>query len=410
MGLDLGLEMAGFRPIVLNEIDSGACATIRANRPRAALIADDVRSVGLEQLNAAAGFDLRGIPLLAGGPPCQAFSVMGRRRGLADARGALIFEFVRLVGELQPEMFLLENVRGLLSLPLVTGSAVAPGAAEGEKGAFFELLVRDMEALGYHVDGFLVNSANYGAPQVRERLILIGNRAGQTVRFPAPTHSNRPDDGLLPFSTLRDAIGPSGFVDPDPTLLDFSERKLRYLRLVPPGGNWRSLPADLQQEAMGAQYFLKGGRSSSWRRLSWDFPSPTVHTMPNHATTSMCHPGEVRALTVGECAAIQEFPAGFTIAGRPAEKYRQVGNAVPVRLARIAGEVVKKALQSPNTPAVEGDGAERGRASDRVVHLRPHVRVRSWWRGGEALAGDHSYSAGKQARVGSGQLTLDSSM
>src|SRR5213078_876881 len=143
--------------------------------------------------------------------------------------------------------------------------------------------------------------------------------------------------------TLRDAIG-SGFVDPDPGCMDFSPRKLRYLSLVPSGGNWRSLPIDIQKESMGKAWFLKGGRSAYWRKLSFSFPSPTVVTMPNHAGTSMCHPKELRAITVGEAAAIQEFPKEWNVSGPVTSNFRQIGTAVPVGLAHVAATEVKKLL------------------------------------------------------------------
>lgn len=386
MGLDLGLEQAGFEPLVVNDVDSASVLTCRVNRPDLPVLDTGLEHLSLDDFSAAAGRDLRGVPLIAGGPPCQAFSIMGRRRGVEDERGTLIFEFIRLVAEAKPAAFLMENVRGLHSMSLLPAGHIVQADQRWKltPGSLFTEVIEQFEALGYRVDTFLVNSANYGAPQVRERMICIGNRHGLISRFPEPQFSNRPSDGLPPFTTLAQVIG-EGFVDPDPTLMNFSARKLKYLAMVPPGGNWRSLPPEIQREAMGKQYFLKGGRSSSWRRLSWDFPSPTVHTLPNHATTSMCHPGELRALTVGECAAIQEFPRDWAIQGRPAERYRQVGNAVPVRLGRVAGHAVRDLLERIRS----GEGAT-GEPS-RVSHLRPHVRVRSWWKGGEALAGSHSY-------------------
>jgi len=234
-------------------------------------------------------------------------------------------------------------------------------------------------------------AVNYGAPQLRERVILIGNKFNVENTFPEPRHSNRPQDRLPPFSTLGDIIG-DGFLDPDPDCLDFSERKLGYLALVPPGGNWRSLPQDVQKEAMGKQYYLSGGRSSTWRKLSFDFPCPTIQTMPNHAATSMCHPTELRALTVGESAAVQEFPPGWHFVGNATEKMRQIGNAVPVRLGSVAGEAIKALLHRiDDACAVE---AKPTKPSE-IVHLRPHVRTRSFWRNGEALAGSHNYVAGR---------------
>ena len=177
-----------------------------------------------------------------------------------------------------------------------------------EHGSLIKMLFKEYNKIGYHVDCFVVNSANYGAPQIRERIMLIGNRFNKLVEFPNPTHSNRLKDKLPSFKTLGDVIGPrSKFKDSSPEIMDFSPRKLHYLKMVPPGGNWRCLPIDIQKESMGKSWYLKGGRSAYWRRLSFEFPSPTVVTMPNHAGTSMCHPNETRALTVKEVAPFKNF-------------------------------------------------------------------------------------------------------
>lgn len=152
------------------------------------------------------------------------------------------------------------------------------------------MLLSEFNKIGYHVDCFVVNSVNYGAPQIRERVLFIGNRFGYGVDFPEPAYSNRQEDNLPPFKTLGDVIDLSkGFIDTCPDVMNFSPRKLRYLSMIPPGGNWRSLPEDIQKESMGKSWYLKGGRSAYWRKLSFAFPSPTVVTMPNHAGTSMCH-------------------------------------------------------------------------------------------------------------------------
>ncbi|HVD40233.1 MAG TPA: DNA cytosine methyltransferase [Solirubrobacterales bacterium] len=378
MGLDLGLEQVGFDPVVCNEIDSACVETIRTNRPGIPLLTESIENLSREDFEEAAASDLHDLSLLAGGPPCQAFSVFGRRKGLKDHRGRLVFEFVRLVDELQPKIFLMENVRGLHSMP------ITPGA---ENGTLLKHLIQCFEKVGYRLDCFVVNAVNYGAPQLRERVICVGNRFNLEADFPEPQFSNRPQDGLPPFSTLGDAIS-GDFVDPDPSIMNFSERKLRYLSMVPAGGNWRSLPEDVQKEAMGKQYYLKGGRSSTWRKLSFDFPCPTIQTMPNHAATSMCHPTELRALTVGECAAVMEFPREWRFVGTPTEKMRQIGNAVPVRLGKVAGEVARNLLGQIDTCSPAKKGAM---SPSRVRQLRPHVRTRSWWRDGKALAGSHSY-------------------
>ncbi|MDQ3741690.1 MAG: DNA cytosine methyltransferase [Actinomycetota bacterium] len=381
MGLDLGLELQGFSALAANEVDPACIATIRRNRRQLPLLTDSIEDLTADDFRGAADDPLVELPLLAGGPPCQAFAIFGRRRGVSDDRGRLIFEYLRLVDELRPQTFVMENVRGLHSMP------EQPGAAQG---SLLRAIFAKFEAIGYRVDCFVVNAVNYGAPQLRERVICIGNRFNLRSRFPEPRFSNRPQDGLPPFRTLGQVIG-KGFRDPDPDCMNFSERKLKYLAMVPPGGNWRSLPPEVQKEAMGKQYYLKGGRSSTWRKLSFEFPCPTIQTMPNHAATSMCHPTELRALTVGESAAVMEFPPDWYFVGTATEKMRQIGNAVPIRLGEVAGESVRDLLQQiAERPS---NDPERPLPSE-VYHLRPHVRTRRFWHKGKPLAGDHCYVTG----------------
>lgn len=407
MGLDIGLERAGFNCVVANEIDALAVETIRLNKRALPVIPESVEEVTLKTLSKAAGFDVSGIDLLAGGPPCQAFSVFGQRRGLHDGRGRMIFEFFRLVDEVRPKAFLMENVRGLHSMPLMPKGVELEGEAvpveQTESGSLLRELIRQFESIGYRVDCYLVNSVNYGAPQIRERLLCIGSRFDLDPTFPPPEYSNRPSDKLPPFRTLGDVIG-AGFNDPDPSMMNFSPRKLKYLAMVPPGGNWRNLPEDVQKESMGKSWYLKGGRSAYWRKLAFEFPCPTVVTMPNHAGTSMCHPTELRALTVGEMAAVQEFPREWTFVGAPTDKCRQIGNAVPPRLGEVAGRVLQRLLQASETvPPLKG----KPTASGRIIHVRPHVRTRSYFKEGEVIDGHTGYYDRRSSSDDQMQLTLN---
>jgi DNA (cytosine-5)-methyltransferase 1 len=165
--------------------------------------------------------------------------------------------------------------------------------------------------------------------------------------------------------------------------MDFSPRKKGFLGLVPPGSNWRSLPIEVQQESMGHAWLAKGGRSGWWRRLSFDLPCPTLVTMPNHASTALCHPTEIRVLSLREYSRIQEFPENWEICGTPAEQYAQVGNAVPVRLGKVAGNVLADhldGLANKNWKPV------RQRApAYRIVYVQSHVRTRQWYRDGKTL-------------------------
>jgi DNA (cytosine-5)-methyltransferase 1 len=393
MGLDLGLEMAGFEVAICVENDKEAIKTIKHNRPELPFFDRSIVDVTGKEIKKEAKFGRKRVPLVAGGPPCQAFSVFGNRLGLEDARGQLVFEFMRIVEETQPATFLMENVRGLLSMSIVPNkqklkenSKIPPEYFE--KGSLLAKIFEDFNRLGYHVDCFVVNSVNYGAPQLRERVLLIGNRFGYKVSFPEPKFSNRVEDQLPPFKTLGDVISPeSGFVDSDKDVMNFSPRKLNYLSMVPEGGNWRSLPVEIQKESMGKSWFLKGGRSAYWRKLSYAFPSPTVVTMPNHAGTSMCHPKELRAISIGEAAAIQEFPLDWEFQGTTTSKFRQIGNAVPIRLGNLAGLVIKELLGK-----IESRGkAKNPLCSHTLTHLRPHVRTRTFWKDGESFSGDKSY-------------------
>lgn len=386
-GLDAGFWQSGCKPVLAIDNDADACRTLSANLSGTHVLHQSVTEVTAKTVQDITGQD--GPDAVIGGPPCQAFSVFGNRLGVEDARGQLVFEFVRLVEELQPKAFLMENVRGMLSMSLVpkTDRHSENNPSLTEKGSLMRELTKLFNQAGYHVDIFVVNSANYGASQIRERVLVFGNRIGRSAQFPAPQFSNRAEDGLPPFRTLGDVIGPgSGFFDPDPDVMDFSERKLKYLSMVPPGGNWRSLPVEIQKESMGKSWYLKGGRSAYWRKLSFDFPSPTVVTSPNHAGTSMCHPTELRAISVGEASVIQGFPYEWKFYGTVSSKFRQVGNAVPVVLGKIAADVMKSLLTETSDHSCDND-----QIGVTETHLRPHIRTRSFWRNGRALAGSHSY-------------------
>jgi DNA (cytosine-5)-methyltransferase 1 len=299
----------------------------------------------------------------------------------------LLWEYLRFLKAFQPKFFLMENVRGLLSAalrhrpikdrPEKGGPPLEP---DERPGSVIELWLADLmheTDAAYRVDCFEVNAVNYGAPQLRERVLFIGNRFGRVVDFSQPTHG---EVGLIPFATLGMAL--DSVRHDDGTVLDFSPRKKHYLAMVPEGGNWRALPSAVQQQSMGRAWFAKGGRSGWWRRLTRDLPSPTIVTMPNHAGTSMCHPVETRALTLKECAAVQEFPPEWEFVGTVQQKYTQVGNAIPTRLGDVAGKVIAQHLDSlRGSPVTEG----KDRVENRRIYIRSHVRTRQWYRDGETF-------------------------
>ncbi len=410
MGLDIGLEQTGrFEIIACVEKEHNFCETIRLNKKEGRLSRnlqvferDIVELDPNEVLNA---IDLRPgeIDLIVGGPPCQSFSTAGKRGTTQDPRGTLLWHFLRFIDVMMPRFFLMENVRGLLSAalrhrpiaerPEKGGSQLS---SDEEPGSVIRLFSDDLQKIAgahYHMDCFEVNAVNYGAPQLRERALFIGNRFNAVVDFPDPTHGvsqtddtnaslfDDPTSTLKPWKTLGEAIG--DLKEDNPVLMDFSPRKKYFLSLVPPGSNWRSLPIELQKESMGRAWTAKGGRSGWWRRLSFDLPCPTLVTMPNHASTSLCHPTEVRALTLREYARIQEFPDEWVFCGTPAEQYAQVGNAVPTRLGKIAGNVIAKEMDIlrsrswkpyPNKPDAY-----------RIVYIQSHIRTRQWFKNGQTF-------------------------
>lgn len=350
MGLDLGLERAGFRIAVAVECNPHAIRTIRTNRPDLPLIERPIERVTTAEILEAAGLQ-KGDPILvAGGPSCQVFSTAGARGSLGDPRGELFEHFVRVVEETRPRFFVMENVRGLLSAaarhrPLnKRGPGNPPLAPDEELGSAFRVIAGRIRGISYRTVFDVLNTADFGTPQTRQRLLILGSRDGEAVRIPNPTHSRDGTDGLPAWRTLRDAV--AGLDQGEPEFYRFCPAKEKYLRLVPEGGNWRSLPEDVRQEAMGRAYSSWGGRSGFFRRLAWDKPSPALTTRPDSKATSLCHPTELRPLSVREYARIQEFPDNWEFSGPVRKKYEQVGNAVPLSLGEAAGRAILAAMDS----------------------------------------------------------------
>ena len=207
MGLDLGIEKAGFTIRVCVEKDREAAQTIRANTS-IPVIEDDITVVSANQILDTAGISKEEVTMIVGGPPCQAFSTAGRQKGLADFRGNVIIQYLRIVSEIKPQYFILENVRGLLSAKLNSVPDIYSEYRELEttKGSVLYFLLNEFKKLGYSVSYALLNSANYGVPEKRERVILIGH-LGERVPLPRPTHSETGSFGTKSWVSLKQAIG-----------------------------------------------------------------------------------------------------------------------------------------------------------------------------------------------------------
>ena len=330
MGLDLGLIEAGIRIMVGQDSDPACVETIRANGHKG--LPGDIRDIAPEQLLQAAGMSPGEPFLICGGPPCQPFSTAGRRMGINDPRGSLFRDFVRMIDAIRPRFFVMENVKGLMS------SQLKDENGKNTDTKVLDVILQEFQKLHYSTVCGLLDAVNYGAPQFRERFILIGSRDSEPIFMPVPTHFRVHQNSNYRWKTLGEAI--RDLEDAQGECDAFPESRLRYLRLVPEGGNWRDLPPDLMEEAMGGAYRSGGGKVGFYRRLSYAQPSPTVVTSPVQKATMMCHPVKDRPLSVAECARLQQFPDSWRFTGTTANKYKQIGNAVPVGLARAIGEML----------------------------------------------------------------------
>lgn len=331
-GLSLGLKDAGFLVTAALDNDPVAVRTYREN------LGQHVDCAPIEEISASDLLSKSGLVrgecmLLAGGPPCQGFSLQ-RRGDRDDPRNRLVLQFGRMVEEVRPQFFLMENVSGLLTKH---GHAVLK-----EFG-------HRLEALDYTIHIHLVDAADYGVPQRRKRAFLIGELArnpGKPFVFPDPTTAEMP-------RTVRDAIGDLPSPPPDgkchPEFANhFREARLSALnveriRHVPPGGGREHLPRHLELECH------KNNRSHRhmdvYGRLAWDEPSVTLTARFDSFTRGrFAHPEEHRSLTIREGARIQTFPDRFIFSGNREDQARQVGNAVPPLLARRIGEALLKVL------------------------------------------------------------------
>jgi DNA (cytosine-5)-methyltransferase 1 len=355
-GLDLGLQASGWRILAQIEMDPDCATTLERQAARsrrgAICLPAKLEDIDPRQLRLRLGVRQGGLGLLAGGPPCQPFTTTGLRQGINDRRASSAFPaYLGYVREFMPEALLIENVDGMLSAALrhrpmnLRGSGAPSLAWEERKGSFLHWLLTELASLGYSVAWGVIEASDHGVPQFRQRAVIIGIRDGDPCFLPDPSHGG---PGFPPYRTLREALARVKAIGPVQPL---SERKKAILRLIPPGGNWRNLSEDARRCSMGAAYFATGGKGGWWRRLSWDEPAPTILGMPDHSSTALVHPDEVRCLSLYECAAVQTFPKYVRFGGSPRSGYQQVGNAVPPLLARVLGRHVAQHLAGVRTPA-----------------------------------------------------------
>lgn len=309
-GLALGLEMAGFREQALIEIDKYAAETLRKNRPKWNVLEADIIQIAEEGIKKYLPDDIE-IDFVSGGYPCQAFSYAGHKLGLEDVRGTMFYYFAQILEELNPKVFLAENVKGLIS---------------HDGGKTLQTMIDIYEDLGYTVTYHIVKALDYNVAQKRERVIIVGIRNDIDIDYKLP----KPSDYK---PVLRDILQ-----DVPKSLGEkYPEKKRIVLEQVPPGGYWRDLPEEVAKKYMGKSYYSGGGRTGMARRMSWDEPSLTLTCSPAQKQTERCHPDETRPFTVREYARIQSFPDTWDFTGSMGQQYKQIGNAVPVQLAKAIG-------------------------------------------------------------------------
>ena len=333
-GLDLGLEQAGFEIRVCLDPMEASKLTFKLNRPGIPFIDRPIENVPTSEILAAAGLRKGEANLVCGGPPCQSFSVLGKRGGLSDSRGRLIFEFIRVVEEAQPKAFLLENVNGLTM-------AHSKNAKEVIREGF--------EKIGYRTAYATFNAVDYAAPQYRKRVFFAGSKHGFIKLDPTPTNASSVQaslewGALPPARTVRDAFtNPPMEGLPNHVKREHGDRvRARYLALKPG----------------------KRDKIDHTDRLEWDKPSGTVLVGSSEGGgRPHIHPEEPRVITVREAARLQTFPDEWVFAGTATAQYRLTGNAVPVALAKAVGLSLRKALESQELAMPQA--RESGRAHQR---------------------------------------------
>jgi len=346
-GLDLGFELAGFRVAVALDISEDSYRNLKANRPKIPFLLGDIRGFSTEDILKEAGLRPGEVDVVTGGPPCQPFSPAGKRQSLNDPRAAPLMDFIRVVKEARPKVFVMEEVPGILSARIkhvpIKERGKRPLTPEEEPGSAWRVVIGELEKTGYRIAWKVLNAADYGAPQVRERVIVIGVRPDlkKDPVFPEPTHSRRPValfKKLRPWLTLAEAL--AGIRD-HVGFTPLPPKYAKFMRYVPPGGNWRQIPEELRPEAMNGAYDADGGRMGFYRRLAWFEPSPTLVTSPAMKATMMIHPWEDRPLSVREYLRIQGFPDDWKVVVPVQNAYRLFGEAVPVPLAAVIARAVR---------------------------------------------------------------------
>ncbi len=351
-GMDIGIKQAGFEILASVEMDPYACETLRANISRelgkTQVFEEDIRKIAPARMMNELGLEVGQLDLLFGGPPCQAFSQIGKRHSLNDDRGLLLFEMVRFAEAFRPKVLLIEQVKGLLNAP----------DNDDKPGGVFEQLIDRLEELGYTLKWKVVNAAEYGVPQLRQRVFMVAVRDGEPFFFPAATHGDPKKQGLIfalpSYRTVGDVISDmeapyplNGFI-PQDSHLDVTPRGDRFRINGVPEGLHLSGQLHLPQEQRGN---LSKKDTTKFKRLSRLAPSNTLR-----CGEIFFHPLEDRYLTPREYMRIHGYPDEYILRGpirgrsgrvRFLDQHRQIANSVPPPVANVLGRAILSMLHQP---------------------------------------------------------------
>lgn len=374
-GLSCGLEMAGFQALGASEIEPVYASTYKANHGKTPCFTKDIRDLDAKEILSVIGLKKGQLDLLAGGPPCQGFSINAPLRSKNDIRNHLFLEFIRMAKAFHPRGILIENVPGIVSF---------------DKGGTIEAIYKSLAEIGYKVEHKILFAGHYGIPQLRFRTFFIATRAGEaSPGWPEPSHyvearanftggkelcmqvlelmryhlktQPKVSDALsdLPAITENDEETVK-YVSPpkteyqkvlrngQKTVQNHKQAKLapinlERLKFIPQGGSWRDIPHDLLPEGM--KKARRSDHTKRYGRLHPDGMCSTILTKCDPHWGCFFHPFEDRVISVREAARIQSFPDRYVFLGGISQQYEQVGNAVPPLLARAVGQEIIKAIQ-----------------------------------------------------------------
>ena len=342
-GLSYGFsKLDGFEIILANEIETDISKAYSLNHPGVNMINCDINDLTEDVIREAIGDNV--IDVVVGGPPCQSYSTLGKRQ--MDDRANLFMQYKRVLSIIKPRAFVFENVTGILSM---------------DKGNLFKNIQREFEELGYELKHKVLNAVDYGVPQQRERVILVGFLNGNNYEYPMPMHG----DNLIPHVTLKDAIGDLPVIGSGQTkneyATDVSNAFLEFVRKngtteltehsAPKNGEhliriMQALKDGQSKDDLPEEIRPKSGYGNTYAKLWWEKPSTTITRNFACPSTSRCiHPRDSRAMSIREGARLQSFPDDYQFYGADGMKRLEIGNAVPPLLSLAIANEMLKAIQ-----------------------------------------------------------------